>query len=393
MASIGQHCRFENGDRGKNYPGRKAFVTEGVPFVNAGHIEDGQLDLSEMNYIPRHHFERLGSGKIRRGDLLFCLRGSLGKYAIVDNMDEGAIASSLVIVRPDKALAPQFLAHYFGSSMCAEEIVKYGNGAAQPNLSAKSLASFQLPVPPLEEQHRIVAVLDEAFEGLARARAHTEANLKNARVLFTLELKDMFSEGKDGWTKAKIEDLCTIRSGTTVSKALERASGDVPYIKVADMNLADNLEGIVTSTRFLSANDVPDRQIIRAGATIFPKRGGAILTNKKRKVLVDICADLNVMGVIPGAKIDEDFLHYYFLSIDMREIGSGSSIPQINNYDINPMVLSFPSSHSQQAEVAHGLQLLRDKTATLSAAYRTKLSDIEALRQSLLQKAFAGELT
>lgn len=136
-ATIGAYCRFENGDRGKNYPGRKAFIPAGVPFVNAGHLGEGLLDLSEMNYIPRNHFERLGSGKIQLGDLLFCLRGTLGKYAVVDNLDEGAIASSLVIVRPNGNLAPSYLGHFFGSPLCSDEIAKNANGAAQPNLSAR----------------------------------------------------------------------------------------------------------------------------------------------------------------------------------------------------------------------------------------------------------------
>ena len=117
------------------------------------------------------------------------------------------------------------------------------------------------------------------------------------------------------------------------------------------------------------------------------------MTNKKRKVLKDICADLNVMAVIPGADIDEDFLHFFFLSLDMRKIGSGSAIPQINNYDIYPLSLSYPPDLNQQAQVAETLQILRDQTIHLTESYEIKLQDLDDLRQSLLQKAFAGELT
>lgn len=117
------------------------------------------------------------------------------------------------------------------------------------------------------------------------------------------------------------------------------------------------------------------------------------MTNKKRKVLEDICADLNVMGVIPGEKIDEDFLHFFFLSLDMREIGSGSAIPQINNYDIYPLGFSYPPGLQEQAQVAETLQVLRDQTINLTRGYEIKLQDIDDLRQSLLQQAFAGELT
>ncbi len=263
----------------------------------------------------------------------------------------------------------------------------------KPGINRNDVYGLTISLPPLEEQQRIVAVLDDAFEGLARARAHAEANLQNARDLFVQELGQIFSAGKHGWKKSTIEELCTIRSGTTVPKSQEKPSGDVPYVKVADMNLIENTGGILTSSRFLKMGDVSDRKIIPAGATIFPKRGGAIMTNKKRKVLKDICADLNVMAVIPGADIDEDFLHFFFLSLDMRKIGSGSAIPQINNYDIYPLSLSYPPDLNQQAQVAETLQILRDQTIHLTESYEIKLQDLDDLRQSLLQKAFAGELT
>ena len=157
LTKLGGVCSFENGDRGKNYPGRKAFVTSGVPFINAGHLTDGVIDWSEMNYIPEEHFARLSNGKVRRGDILFCLRGSLGKFGVVDSDEPGAIASSLVIVRPNQRLEPDYLSCYFRSQMCKDMISDFENGAAQPNLSAKSLAAFSILLPSLEVQQQIAS--------------------------------------------------------------------------------------------------------------------------------------------------------------------------------------------------------------------------------------------
>ncbi|WP_371135154.1 restriction endonuclease subunit S [Tabrizicola sp.] len=204
------------------------------------------LDLSEMNYIPRDHFHRLGSGKILKGDLLFCLRGSLGKYAVVDNISEGAIASSLVIVRPDSTLDPQYLGYYFGSSLCADEIQKHANGAAQPNLSAKSLASFQIPLPPLEEQQRIVAVLDEAFEGLTRARAHAEANLQNALELFeSIKANALDYRGPDRETVV-LSDVADVTSSLVDPR--QAAYADLPHVGAGNMITgSDELVGVMTA--------------------------------------------------------------------------------------------------------------------------------------------------
>lgn len=97
---LGDLCRLENGDRSKeNYPNKSILVKEGVPFVNAGHLVNGRIDQSTLTFIPKEKFDQLRSGKFTNGDILFCLRGSLGKSAIVEGFDAGAIASSLVILK------------------------------------------------------------------------------------------------------------------------------------------------------------------------------------------------------------------------------------------------------------------------------------------------------
>jgi type I restriction enzyme S subunit len=156
--TLGALCDFKNGDRGKNYPSKDARVTEGVPFINAGHLKEDGLDLSEMDYISRDRFALLGAGKIRPHDILFCLRGSLGKFASVGRLAEGAIASSLVILRPKAGVSPEFISAYLGSHICSAMIEQNRNGAAQPNLSAKSVAAFAVPKMPLAEQEQIAAL-------------------------------------------------------------------------------------------------------------------------------------------------------------------------------------------------------------------------------------------
>jgi type I restriction enzyme S subunit len=145
-------CTFENGDRGVNYPGRKAFVPEGIPFINAGHLDRGSIDWEGMNFIPEAHFHRISKGKVKKGDLLFCLRGSLGKFGHVDREGLGAIASSLVIVRAGNALLTDYLQMYFKSKGCRQMIDRYAGGAAQPNLSAGDLKKFEIVVPSLDRQ-------------------------------------------------------------------------------------------------------------------------------------------------------------------------------------------------------------------------------------------------
>ncbi|MEX0910099.1 MAG: restriction endonuclease subunit S [Candidatus Paceibacterota bacterium] len=155
---------FINGDRGKNYPNKNYREKEGVPFINAGHITDHGLDMVKMDYISEDRFNLLRSGKVNKGDILFCLRGSLGKTTVIREIEKGVIASSLVIVRSTKSIDKEFLFRYFLSSLCDEYIDKYRSGAAQPNLSVKNLKKFIIPLPSLSEQKKIVARLDSISE-------------------------------------------------------------------------------------------------------------------------------------------------------------------------------------------------------------------------------------
>jgi type I restriction enzyme S subunit len=175
--ALGLCCDFENGDRGKNYPGKKHRVVSGVPFINAGHLSEGRVDFSDMDYITAERFALLGNGKIKSQDVLFCLRGSLGKFAWVNDLDEGAIASSLVILRPRNVLTTEYLLEFLASPQCADQISTHQGGAAQPNLGAKDLKLFELPLPPIETQTVVAGHLSDLAVETSNLRALHERKL------------------------------------------------------------------------------------------------------------------------------------------------------------------------------------------------------------------------
>nr|WP_295943590.1 restriction endonuclease subunit S [uncultured Acidovorax sp.] len=180
---LSELATFENGDRGSNYPSREKFVDDGIAFINAGHLQDERVDLSDMNYITQQNFDLLRSGKVCRNDILYCLRGSLGKFALVDNDLPGAIASSLVIIRVSKPMDHAYLMKYLASPLATRQMRLFDNGTAQPNLGAGDLAKFIVPLPPLAEQSRIVTRVEalmrlcDALEAKGQLEAAQHAQL------------------------------------------------------------------------------------------------------------------------------------------------------------------------------------------------------------------------
>lgn len=158
---LGSVCQMINGDRGKNYPSGEDFVPMGVPFVNAGHLHEGRVDFSSMNYITEEKYALLSQGKMRKNDILYCLRGSLGKHGLVD-FERGAVASSLVILRcNEQRILPQFLFYAIETPEIEKQLKAANNGSSQPNLSAASVKAYNIKLPSINKQTEFAAFVAE----------------------------------------------------------------------------------------------------------------------------------------------------------------------------------------------------------------------------------------
>ena len=391
---LGQVCNFENGDRGKNYPGRKAFVPEGIPFINAGHIADGEIDWAGMNYIPEEHFERISRGKIMRGDILFCLRGSLGKFGHVTEPMQGAIASSLVIIRSSPDISIDFLKYFLRSENCEEQIEQYSGGAAQPNLGATDLKKFNIPLPPLDEQKRSVAVLDAAFEGLTRARTHIETNVQNARELFESGLLSIFGSLADPDDLSLLKEVSTT-FGRGKSKHRPRNDnslygGEFPFIQTGDVRNSGHL--IETYSQTYNDKGLAQSKLWPSGTVCITIAANIAETGV---LAFDACFPDSIIGMVPDEKKTQSKYVEYLLQFfqkRLKALGEGAAQDNINLKTFETEYFPFPSLERQTAAVS-ALDVISEKRTELEREYRAKLQDLDDLRQSLLQKAFAGELT
>ena len=147
--------------------------------------------------------------------------------------------------------------------------------------------------------------------------------------------------------------------------------------------MIENFYSINTSENYVSKLLIKPNSIIPKGSIIFPKRGGAIGTNKKRLTKSKICADLNIMGVTPIKEINSEYLYSYFLFIDLGTLNNGSSVPQINNKDIEPLIIQIPPIELQNKFAEFVKQIEKQKFEI-----ENSLKEMQALYESLMEKYF-----
>jgi len=196
------------------------------------------------------------------------------------------------------------------------------------------------------------------------------------------------------WVECKLGEIFEIVSGNT-PKGLESISneGNIQFYKVSDMNSLGNEVNMSSSNYNLSESDIDKLKIklFPKGTIIFPKRGGAILTNKKRKLKYNSSFDLNIMGVIPNKFVDSNYLFNFFISIDLGKIADGSNVPQINNKNIEPLLFPLPPLPEQRAIVKKIEALFSSLDAGIADLKKAQ-EQLKIYRQAVLKKAFEGEL-
>ena len=256
---------------------------------------------------------------------------------------------------------------------------KYVRGGALPTLDIKSLKDKPFPSIDKSTQLAIVTELDKINE-LIRLKKEQLKDFDNLAQSLFYEMFGDPVENEKGWEVETVQNSCTLKSGD--SKANNSKVGTLPYIKVGDMNLPENENYINISTNYVD-KETNIKRIFPKGTIIFPKRGGAILTNKKRLTNVEICCDLNIMGVTPGNMLNKYYLFQYFKILDLSTICSGSTVLQLNNCDINPLRIPLPPLSLQHLFAQRIEQIEREKSEV-----QKSIQDLETLLASRMQYWF-----
>lgn len=180
---LGEVCEFENGDRGKNYPSKNEFQKYGIPFLNAGNIDQNRLCESGFDYITKEKYDSLRSGKAHQGDILFCLRGTIGKCAI-SSFEVAAIASSLVIIRAKPCIDARYLFYILTSDYFQTCMMNCDNGSVQGNMSVDFLRTIKIPLFSPEKQICIANFLTRFDNKIALNKRMMSELEETARLIY-----------------------------------------------------------------------------------------------------------------------------------------------------------------------------------------------------------------
>ncbi len=361
------------------------------------HVIDYRLsrrhDISKKSVDP----ERL----IRVGDVLVNSTGTgtLGRVAQVREIpsEPATVDTHVTIVRPQ---SDRFFLDFFGYMMIMieEEIAASGEGASgQTELARSTLANeFDVNFPTSkQEQQRIVAILDEAFEGLAVAAAGAEKNLRNARELFDSYLNSVFAQKGEGWVDRQLASLChEITVGHVGSMKAEYKESGIPFLRSQNIRPFEvSMENVMfiddTFHRALKKSQLRpgDLAIVRTG---YPGTAAVI----PPELPDSNCSDLVI--VRPTKEVNPHFLAAFFNSAFGKQLVLGKIVgaaqKHFNVTAAKEVMLHLPPVAEQLNIIRMGGSL-REETQRLARLYERKLAALETLKKSLLHQAFAGKLT
>lgn len=324
-----------------------------------------------------------------------------GKIAVVNNLKNGIGfgSSEFHVLRPKKEVLNKYLFHYIIQDSFRNKAANEMTGAVGlRRVPKKFIEDSLIPIPPIKIQSSIVLKIEELFSELDKGIE----DLKTAQQQLKIYRQSVLKWGFEGKLTKEIIKVSIIPFGKIIKvvsgntpKGLNGIAnnGDIQFYKVSDMNLDGNQVEMKISKFNLTAKEIEHLKIklYPRGTVIFPKRGGAILTNKKRKLSQESSFDLNIMGALPNEKVDSNYLFYWFQKLDLGKICDGSNVPQINNKNIDPLdfqICKIDDQYKIVQEIENRLSVV-DK---MEESIAQSLKQAEALRQSILKMAFSGEL-
>ena len=328
---------------------------------------------------------------VHEGDFILSNSMSFGRPYIMKTT--GCIHDGWLVLHPKSdQINNDYMYYLLGSDVVYKQFDQLAAGSTVRNLNSDLVRGVEVLIPPIAEQQKIVAVLDEAFAGIATATENAKKNLANARELFESHLQTIFTTKGNGWVEKKLGDVCDVRDGTHDSP--KYVDNGIPFITQKNIRK----EGLSFSgTKFISQKD-HDNFYRRSNVCFGDILISMIGANRGMVCIVDDKRDFSIknVGLIKSNNnISKHYLLYFLKSqiaaeyVDLASKGGAQEFIGLTKLREFPIIFApLP----EQQRIVTELDALSAETKRLEAIYQQKLENLTTLKQSILQKAFAGEL-
>ena len=323
--------------------------------------------------------------------LITCRGATCGSVNI--SLPKSWINGNAMVVRPlIDDLQKDYLEYLFRGGI---DVTKVITGSAQPQITRQSLSPIEIPIPPHNEQKRIVAKLDECFEAIDKARANVEKNLKNAKELFQSKLNEIFSQKGDGWVEKKLGEVMKVERGGSprpIKKYLTDDPNGLNWIKIGDATASDKYiyktkekitQDGLHKTRYVEEGDFILSNSMSFGKPYIMKTTGCIHDGWL------------VLKENDEFELEKDYLYHLLCSpnlfLKFDSLAAGSTVRNLNIGLVSSVIIPLPSL-TEQKSIVKQLDKIKAQTQTLESKYQQELDALDEMKKSILQKAFSGEL-
>jgi type I restriction enzyme, S subunit len=317
-----------------------------------------------------------------------------GKLGIARNLSNGVGfgSSEYIVFRPSRLVDAGWLYYFLSrTSFRREGEARMGGAVGHKRVALDFIDSYAIPTPPVSEQRRIVAILDEAFAGIDTAMANTAKNIENAREIFDDKRTSLLTCRESTTQRRSLGEICEIAS--RLINPRETRYSEFPHVGAGNMV---SQSGVIVDIR------TAREEGLISGKFLFDSR--MVLYSKIRPYLLKACrpdfeglCSADVYPLLPKPNIlSRDFLFHILMSQEFTKYAIAGSdragMPKVNRDHLFQYIMPVPDL-GEQIQISSKLDSLFDATCRLAGIYRNKLESLLALKQSILDRAFAGNLT
>jgi type I restriction enzyme S subunit len=343
---------------------------------------------------------------IREGDVIFAtVRPTLRRIAVVPSYLDGEVCSTgYFVFQPTHEIHNRYLFYFLQTEFFMGEMEKLQSGASYPAVNDTQVKSQIIRYPTdIEEQKRIVAILDQAFADIETARATAERNLKNARELFDSYLQQVFSQGGEEWVDLLLEDVCSFKHGFAFKSEFFTDNPGLNLLTPGNFFEEGGYKDRGEKQKYYDG-PFPKEFLLTEGSLLvaMTEQAAGLLGSPALVPDDDIFLHNQRLGLVEVTTEFEDrvsmkFLFHLFntkyFRAKVQETATGLKVRHTSPKKMQAIPVSLPSDVNEQDSIARKLFELKEQSTKLEGIYKRKFLHLDELKKSILQKAFTGELT